>query len=89
MYRRAYPERLRAYLQGAKRNRRELRASLRTRRFMTIEAFRIYEHAKRQFVEDVRRAEAAQVLEQKVATGAANTLTPKLIDDLAWITDES
>jgi integrase len=79
LYRRAYPERLRSYLPEPRRGSRELKVSLGANVIMTREAFAIYERAKRQFIDDVKRAGAAATVEDKATAGVVDFLDADLI----------
>jgi integrase len=77
IFRRAYPEAIRDFL--PKTGQRELKVPLRAKRYMTPEAFRLYDQAIKRFEADVRHAIAAQAVEGRKATGTVDALTPDLI----------
>ncbi len=60
IFRRAYPEAIRTFLPKA--GQRELKVPLRAKRYMTPEAFRLYDQAIKRFEADVRHATAAQAV---------------------------
>jgi len=60
-----------------------LKIPLGAHRFMTAEAFRTYERAKRQFDEDVKMARAAKTRHEKEQEGRRDAFTPDLIKHLA------
>lgn len=77
IFRRAYPEAIRSFLPKA--GVRELKVPLRAKRYMTPEAFRLYDQAIKRFEADVHHAIAAQAVEGRKATGTVDALTPDLI----------
>ncbi|WP_219749068.1 hypothetical protein [Sphingomonas citri] len=61
IFRRVYPETLRPFL--AKPGQRELKVSLGAKDVLSVEAYRVYDAAKRRYDLDVRQARALQSVE--------------------------
>lgn len=80
VFRRTFPEAIRALLPNARQ--REVKLPLRPKRYMTPEAFRLYDQAIKRFEADVRHALAVQAVEGREVTGTVDALTPDLITDL-------
>ncbi|MDF0490927.1 site-specific integrase [Sphingomonas sp. H39-1-10] len=82
VFRRVYPRDVRDFLPKPKS---VLKVPLGARTYMTADAFRIYERAKRQFDDDVKAARGRARLKAKGAAAAFDRLTPAIIDDLAAV----
>ncbi|MDH7972129.1 hypothetical protein QH494_08015 [Sphingomonas sp. AR_OL41] len=83
LFRRAYPESLRPFLD--KPGQRELKIPLGARRRMTMAAWQAYEAAKLQYDRDVERACAARLLQAKTDAGSFDVLTDDRIAYLVGI----
>lgn len=81
IFRRRFPESLRPFL--AKPGQLELKVPLGSKTYVTPEAFRLYEDAKRRFQREVKAAKAAKDLRDKASAGEADRLTPEQISYLA------
>lgn len=88
LYRRAYPVALRPFLD--KPGQRELKVTLGARHELNDQAWKTYSAAKKRFVREVERAEAALELQSKQAAGTVDRLTPDMIQFLAgdWKDDQ-
>lgn len=80
VFRRIYPADLRPFLPHPKS---VLKVPLGAKRYMTSDAFGVYEQAKRQFDSDVKMARAAKQRRQKELEGRSDALTPDLVKHLA------
>jgi hypothetical protein len=80
IFRRVYPEALRPFL--AKPGQRELKVPLGAKDVVSVEAYRVYDAAKRRFELDVHRARALQSVEEKQAAGLVDRLSPEMIAHL-------
>lgn len=84
---RVYPETLRPFL--AKPGQRELKVPLGAKHVPSVEAYRVYDAAKRRYDLDVKQARALQSVEEKQVAGLVDRLEPELIAHLVGDWKES
>lgn len=87
IFRRVYPETLRPFL--AKPGQRELKVPLGAKHVLSVEAYRVYDAAKRRYDLEVRQARALQSVEEKQVAGVVDRLEPEMIAHLVGDWKES
>lgn len=83
IFRRRYPEKLRPFL--AKPGLHELKVPLGSKTYVTPDAFKVYEDAKRRFQKEVKAAKAALLLHEKEAEGRRDALSADVVATLAQV----